>query len=94
MVIEEKDFKIIPIDNSSLSFDLELLYTVNKGKEKERTEFRNCGYGLSLENALKKVIMYRISNKHEVLDLKTFLKEFKLEANSVKSLCKDLTDIN
>ena len=39
MIIEEKDFKLIPISESSNFFDLELLYTIKpKGKE-ERQEF-------------------------------------------------------
>lgn len=89
MTIEEKDFRIISIDDSSPCFDLELLYTVNKGKEKERTEFRNAAYGISLESALKRIIQYRLNNKHDVLDLKTYLKEYKLELASIKQLCKN-----
>lgn len=87
MVIEENDFKIIPIDDSSKLFDLELLYTVNKGKQNERTEFRNVAYGISLEHALEKIIMNRIQRKLDVVDLKTFLKEYKSQVNVLKSLC-------
>lgn len=89
MVIEEEDFRLIPCNESSMLFDIELLYTVNKGKSNERTEFRNAGYGISLENAIRKVIMNRIGNKHVegTISLEQFLKEFKEEISKIKQLC-------
>jgi hypothetical protein len=87
MVIEESDFKITSIDDSSKLFDLELLYVVNKGKQNERTEFRNVAYGISLERALEKIIMNRLNRKLNVTDLKTFLKEYKSEVSVLKNLC-------
>lgn len=88
MIIKEKDFQLTPVSDSSPVFDLELLYTVRpKGKE-ARQEFKNVAYGISLESALKKVIQYRISCKHEIIDLATYLKEFKEELDSLKKLCE------
>lgn len=92
MIIEEKDFKLTPVDNASKVFDLELLYTVNKGKSNERTEFRTEGYGLRLNTAIEKIIMYRISNKYpkeEIISLKTFLEEYKEESKKIKELCQE-----
>lgn len=88
MIIEEQDFRLISIDDSSNCFDLELLYTVNKGKPKERTEFRNSGYGLPFHRALEKIIINRIGKKQNVYDLKTFLQEYKSEVDSIKKLCQ------
>lgn len=88
MVIEEKDFRLIPISDSNLFFDLELLYTVRpKGKE-ARQEFKNVAYGISLNNALKKIIQYRLSHKYDTVDLATYLKEFRNELDSLKALCE------
>lgn len=88
MVIEEKDFRLTPVSESSSMFDLELMYTVHpKGKE-ARQEFKNVAYGISLESALKKVIQYRISCKHDTTDLATYLKDFREELDSLKALCK------
>lgn len=89
MTIEESDFRLIPVSKSSSMFDLELLYVVNKGKSNERTEFRNAGYGMSLESAIRKIIMNRLSSKHieDSVDLKTFLQEFKEEALKIKQMC-------
>ena len=89
MVIEEHDFKLIPCNESSSLFDLELLYIVNKGKSNERTEFRNSGYGLTLDSAIRKVIMSRIENKYNegAISLKVFLKDFKDELEKIKQLC-------
>ena len=88
MVIEEKDFKLIPISDSDLFFDLELLYTVRpKGKE-VRQEFKNVAYGISLNTALKKIIQYRLSHKYDTVDLSTYLKEFRNELDLLKALCE------
>lgn len=89
MVIEESDFRLIPVNETSSMVDLELLYTVNKGKANERTEFRNAGYGMSLDRAIRNVVMYRVNNKHDndSIDLKTFLKEFKEEVAKIEQIC-------
>lgn len=89
MVIEEKDFKLTPVSDSSVYFDLELLYTIRpKGKE-ERLEFKNVAYGISLEAAVKKIAQYKVVCKHkdEAIKLLTYLSEFKKELDSIKELC-------
>lgn len=88
MIIEEKDFRLTPVSDSCPVFDLELLYTIRpKGKE-ARQEFKNVAYGISLESALRKVIQYRLSYKHDTVDLATYLKEFREELDSLRKLCK------
>lgn len=89
MTIEEADFKLTPCSEASSHFDLELLYVVNKGKDNERTEFRNAGYGLSLESAIRKITMSRIGNKYGegTISLKQFLEEFKGEIEKIKQMC-------
>lgn len=90
MIIEENDFRLIPISESSPLFDLEILYTVRpKGKE-ERQEFKNIAYGISLETAIKKIAQYRVSSNHkdESVKLLTYLAEFKKELDSLKKLCE------
>ena len=89
MVIEEKDFRLIPLSEASLRFDLELLYTINpKGKD-SRQEFKNAAYGISLDYAIKKIAHYRVSQNHkeEAITLLTYFKEFKEELDSLKALC-------
>lgn len=86
MIIQEDDFKITSIDESTPCFDLELLYTVNKGKSNERVEFRNAGYGMPFDHALKKIIMYRISKKQENFSLKEFIKEWRLESEKLRNV--------
>lgn len=89
MIIEENDFKLTSIDDSSPFFDLELLFTIRpKGKE-SRQEFKTVAYGITLETALKKIVNHRISNKYEnSINLSTYLKELKSEVESIKNLCK------
>lgn len=88
MEIVEKDFKLIPCDDSSPLFDLELLYVIKPRGGESRLEFKNAGYGLSLKTAIKKIIQYRINCKHkeEAIKLKTYFDEFKKELDSFKEL--------
>lgn len=84
MIIEEKDFRLIPNSDHSIFFDLELLYKVKPRNGEPRLEFKNVAYGIGLEAALKKVIQYRISCKHNTVKLKEYLDEFKKEWQSLK----------
>ena len=89
MTIEEHDFKLTPISNSDIKFDLELLYEIQpKGKE-ARMEFKNVAYGINLDHAIHRIAQYRVSQKHkdEAITLLTYFKEFKEELDSLKALC-------
>lgn len=91
MIIEEKDFRLIPVSDSSIAFDLELLYTIRpKGKE-ERQEFKNVAYGISLSSAIKKIAQYRVSCNHkdESVKLLAYLTEFKEALDSLRKLYLD-----
>lgn len=87
MVIEESDFRLTSVNEYSTKWDLELLYTIRpKGKE-ARTEFKAVAYGLPLESALKRVINFRISNKHQdAINLEDYLKEYKDQLNQLNHL--------
>lgn len=89
MVIEESDFRLIPVKESGLLFDLELLKVINKGKENERTEFKNIAYGITIESALKYIANARINAKYnDSISLKQYLQEYKDIINSIKDTCK------
>ena len=89
MTIEGEDFILTPINEHSLGFDLELLQTINKGKENERKEFKNVAYALPLDVAVKKIIAYRISKKsgNSVLKLEDYIKQFIEESKKLRHLC-------
>ena len=89
MIIEESDFRLIPVKESGLLFDLELLKVINKGKENERTEFKNIAYGITIESALKYIANARINAKYnDSISLKQYLQEYKDVINSIKDTCK------
>lgn len=90
MEIVEKDFKLSPIDESSPFFDLELLYVVKPRGGEPRLEFKNAGYGMSLESAIRKIAQYRVSCNHkdEAVRLQTYFSEYKKELDSLKELLK------
>lgn len=88
MDIKGNDFILTPINDSTPIYDLELLYEIRpKGKE-PRLEFKTVAYGLSLEQAIKKIAQYRISRNHidESLDIQQYFKEFKEELDSLKPI--------
>ena len=89
MTIEEKDFRLIHIKDTSNLFDLELLKTVNKGKSTERQEFKNVAYGVTIEYAIKYIANTRIAaNNSDTIDLKTDLKEYRKILDEIKTLCE------
>ena len=89
MVIEERDFRLTPVNDSSLRYDLELLYKVQPKGREARLEFKNVAYGISLEHAIKKIAQYRICCRHkeEAIQLLDYFREFKEELDSLKALC-------
>ena len=46
MVIQGEFYQLIPVDESSLFFDLKLLHKV--GGKNPREEFKDAGYGLTM----------------------------------------------
>ena len=90
MIIQEDDFKLTSVSDSSPLFDLELLKIVNKGKNNEKKEFQNAGYGLPLESAIKKIATYRLNNKlgDDPIGLKVYIEAYKEIVNEIKKLCQ------
>lgn len=81
-IIQGDFFQLIPVNEHSLQYDLKLLYKI--GGKNPREEYKDAGYGLSLENAIKKCIQYAINQKFEVLSLKEYLDEYKKIQEKIK----------
>ena len=81
MVIQGEFFQIIPINEHSTQFDLKLLYKI-KGKN-PREEYKDAGYGMPLEAAIKKCVQFAITNKHETMSLREYLDEYKKILNEI-----------
>lgn len=88
MIIEEADFRLIPVGTDL--WDLDLSKVINKGKPNERIEFDNAGYGMTLEKCFKKIMRNRMDNKFPEgsISLAAFLKEYKIIESELKELCK------
>ena len=86
MEIVEKDFKLKPISEDCPMFDLGLLYVVKPRGGEARLEFKNAGYGMSMENAIKKIAHYRVCSNHrdEAIRIKTYFGEYKKELDDLK----------
>lgn len=89
MVIEEEDFKLTPVSDSSVNFDLELLCKIQPRGKEARMEFKIVAYGITLNHAVHRIAQYRVNQKHkdEAITLLTYFKEFKEELDSLKALC-------
>lgn len=74
MIIQGDFYQIIPISDHSLLYDLKLLYNI--GGKNPRKEFKDAGYGMPLETAIKKCVQFALSQKFETLSLKEYLTEF------------------
>lgn len=87
MVIEEKDFRMTQISQSSCFWDLELLKTIKPKGGEPRQEFVNAGYGMTLGRCLKSIMSYRIACKHtkDAISMKEYLKEFITGLKEIKS---------
>lgn len=83
MVIQGEFFQLTPVNEHSLQWDLKLLYKI--GGKNPREEYKDAGYGLTLENAIKKCIQYALNQRFEVLSLKEYLDEFKRLQEEIKS---------
>lgn len=88
MEIVEKDFKLKPISDDCPQFDLELLYVVKPRGGEARLEFKNAGYGMTLESAIKRIIHYRINCNHreEAISISKYFEEYKKELDNFKNL--------
>jgi hypothetical protein len=84
MIIQGEFFQIIPVNEHSLLFDLKLLYEI-KGKN-PRKEYKDAGYGLTLESAIKKCVQYAISKKYETLSLKEYVEEFRATQKEIERM--------
>jgi hypothetical protein len=82
MVIQGEFFQLTPVNEHSLQWDLKLLYKI--GGKNPREEYKDAGYGLTLENAIKKCIQYALNQRFEVLSLKEYLDEFKKLQEEIK----------
>ncbi len=77
MVIEEADFKM-ESDNRG-RFDLSFRNNTN-------TNWKLYGYSMTLKNCIQAISHERLSQKLDVIDLKTFIKELKSMHNEVVNL--------
>lgn len=85
MVIEEADFRMTS-GASDHFWDLELLYTVRPKGKPERQEFKDAGYGMSLEGCIKKVIHHRISSKKDVSTLEEYVRDYREEVKRLEEM--------
>lgn len=93
IVIEEKDFKMVQSNKTGPFFNLYLPYTVNKGKEKERTEMRLIGYGYSFEYCIDLLIRKRLNEKSEIYTLEEYMKVYMKEVDEIKKLIQHVDKV-
>ena len=81
MVIQGEFFQLTSVSEHSLLWDLKLLYKI--GGKNPREEYKEAGYGLTLDTAIKKCINYALNQIFDVLSLKEYLDEFRNLQNEI-----------
>lgn len=91
MTIEEKFFKLKPIDECTPLFDLELLYQIKPRGGESRMEFKNAGYGLTLNTAIRKIAHYCVQQKHgdAAIKLKEYFLDFKTAIDDITRFIRE-----
>ena len=93
IIIEEKDFKMVQSSKTGPFFDLFLPYTVNAGKDNERTEMRLSGYGHSFEYCIDLLIKKRLINKSETYTMQEYMEAYMKEIEEIKKLIQHVDKV-
>lgn len=77
-------YRLTPINEHSPKYDLELLHEI--GGKNPRQEFKVVAYGISLESALERAILFATNKRlgEEVVTLKQFLNVYKEESDKIR----------
>ena len=93
IVIEEKNFKMVQSSKTGPFFNLYLPYTVNEGKDNERTEMRLSGYGHSFEYCIDLLIKIRLANKQEIYTMEEYMNAYIKEIDEIKKLVQHVDKV-
>lgn len=63
MIIENNDYILEQLPDNSTFWDLTFPKVINKGKDSERVEFKDPIYGVTLDNAKKRIALFRVNKK-------------------------------
>lgn len=87
-VIKGDIYRLTPINEHSPKYDLELLQSI--GGKNPREEFKAVAYGVSLESALERTILFATNKRlgEEVVSLKQFIDAYKEESNKIREELK------
>ena len=92
MILKGPDYELRQIDDFSPLWDVYILKVIRPKGCQSREELTNIAYGCTLSSAIRKIINYRINKKHfdneGILELQTYIKEFKSSADKLDKLCK------
>lgn len=87
IVIEESDFKLEQVNESSNRWDLWFKKVVkHKNGTTDEAWDVSC-YGVSLAHCIDKIINRRLANKQEVYSLKQFINDYRIMKSEIEKLC-------
>lgn len=87
MIIEGDFYRLTPVNEYSINYDLELLYDI--GGKNPRKEFKNVAYGIPLERAIKYIVSYSVRKNYsseECVTLREYLNKYQKELHNIKEL--------
>lgn len=92
MIIEESDFKLVQVGETSYLWDLYLLKTINPRDGIPREELTLDGYGLPLDAAIRRIASFRIAKKHSTLNMAEYLDKYRKIIDNLSIRCKSLSE--
>lgn len=84
MIIEGSFYRIIPVDEESPFYDLELLYEI--GGKNPRKEFKSAGYGRTFVGTLQAIIKYAVHKRFgedEIVTIQNYVKAYREESAKI-----------
>jgi hypothetical protein len=93
IVIEDKDFKMVQSSKTGPFFNLYLPYTVNEGKDNERTEMRLSGYGHSFSYCVDLLVKIRLARKNPTYTMSSYMNEYIKEIDEVEKLIQHVETV-
>lgn len=92
MTIEEADFKLVQVGETSYLWDLYVLKTINPRDGIPREELTLDGYGMPLDAAIRRIASFRMNKNHETLTMAEYLDEYRKIIDDLSIRCKSLSE--
>lgn len=82
MLIEGDFYRMEKIKDAPF-YNLSMLTIINKGTDKERSEFKIVGYGMPFDSCIKRIIDYQMQSLEGIYTIKEYLEKYEELVNII-----------